>query len=124
MMRRVPGHAPPRPASGRAKVGGHRSRVKSGGAPFVVVDRPSRWTVRCAGPKTRHDGGTWKQMSSAERQLLMDERAVQRALARIARVIVENNSGVQGLSIVGIQRRGVELAARIAGEIERAEGAR
>jgi pyrimidine operon attenuation protein/uracil phosphoribosyltransferase len=63
-------------------------------------------------------------MSSPERQLLMDERAVQRALARMAGEIVEKNSGVQGLSIVGIQRRGVELAARIAAEIERAEGAR
>jgi pyrimidine operon attenuation protein/uracil phosphoribosyltransferase len=63
-------------------------------------------------------------MPSPERQLLMDERAVQRALARMAREIVEHNTGVQGLCIVGIQRRGVELAARIATEIERAEGAR
>jgi pyrimidine operon attenuation protein / uracil phosphoribosyltransferase len=63
-------------------------------------------------------------MSSAERQLLMDERAVQRALARMAREIVEHNTGVHDLCIVGIQRRGVELSVRIAAEIERAEGAR
>lgn len=61
-------------------------------------------------------------MPNPERQLLMDERAVQRALARMAREIVEHNSGVQRLSIIGIQRRGVELSARIAAEIERAEG--
>jgi pyrimidine operon attenuation protein/uracil phosphoribosyltransferase len=60
-------------------------------------------------------------MPNHERHLLMDERAVQRALARMAREIVERNDGVQRLCIMGIQRRGVELARRIAAEIERAE---
>lgn len=54
----------------------------------------------------------------------MDERAVERALARMAREIVEINNGVQGLTLVGIHRRGVQLAERIADEIERAEGQR
>jgi pyrimidine operon attenuation protein / uracil phosphoribosyltransferase len=53
-------------------------------------------------------------MTDPERRLLMDERAVGRALARMAREIVERNNGVQGLCIMGIQRRGVELAHRIA----------
>jgi pyrimidine operon attenuation protein / uracil phosphoribosyltransferase len=57
-----------------------------------------------------------------ERRLLMDERAVERALARMAREIVEHNDGVQGLCLMGIQRRGVQLAERIAQEIDRAEG--
>jgi pyrimidine operon attenuation protein/uracil phosphoribosyltransferase len=60
-------------------------------------------------------------MSSTERQLLMDERAVERAVARMAREVVERNNGVHSLCIVGIQRRGVELSARIAAEIDRAE---
>jgi pyrimidine operon attenuation protein / uracil phosphoribosyltransferase len=60
-------------------------------------------------------------MTSPERQLLMDERAVNRALARMAREIVEINDGIQGLCLMGIQRRGVELAQRIAAEMERAE---
>jgi pyrimidine operon attenuation protein / uracil phosphoribosyltransferase len=60
-------------------------------------------------------------MTNPERHLLMDERAVGRALARMAREIVEKNNGVQGLCLMGIQRRGVELAHRIAAEIERAE---
>ena len=64
------------------------------------------------------------RMSEAQRQLLMDERAVERTLARMAREIVELNQGVAGLILVGIQRRGVELAHRIAEEIERAEGVR
>jgi pyrimidine operon attenuation protein/uracil phosphoribosyltransferase len=63
-------------------------------------------------------------MDGAERQLLMDERDVTRALARMAREIVERNRGVGALSLVGIQRRGVQLAGRIADEIERAEGQR
>jgi len=63
-------------------------------------------------------------MTEAHRQLLMDERAVERTLARMAREIVELNQGVANLLVVGIQRRGVELAHRITDEIERAEGVR
>lgn len=59
-----------------------------------------------------------------QRQLVMDERAVARTLARMAREIVELNAGVEGLALLGIQRRGVQLAERIADEIERAESAR
>jgi pyrimidine operon attenuation protein/uracil phosphoribosyltransferase len=54
----------------------------------------------------------------------MDERAVQRALARMAREIVERNEGVVDLVLIGVQRRGVQLAARLADEIERAESVR
>jgi pyrimidine operon attenuation protein / uracil phosphoribosyltransferase len=63
-------------------------------------------------------------MKPSERRLLMDERAVERALARMASEVVEHNNGVQDLCIMGIQRRGVQLAERIAAEIERAEGFR
>src|SRR5690606_37164231 len=59
-----------------------------------------------------------------QRQLLMDERAVTRTLARMAREIVERDAGVEALSLLGIQRRGVQLAERVADEIERAEGKR
>jgi pyrimidine operon attenuation protein / uracil phosphoribosyltransferase len=61
-------------------------------------------------------------MDNPERRLLMDERAVERALARMAREIVERINGVHDLCVMGIQRRGVQLAQRIAAEIERAEG--
>lgn len=63
-------------------------------------------------------------MVPPERRLLMDERAVERALARMAREIVELNNGIRDLCLLGIQRRGVELAGRVAAEIERAEGER
>jgi pyrimidine operon attenuation protein/uracil phosphoribosyltransferase len=63
-------------------------------------------------------------MTEPVREQLMDERAVQRALARMAREIVELNQGVGGLALIGVQRRGVQLAHRIAEEIERAESNR
>ena len=61
---------------------------------------------------------------SAEKQQLLDERAVERALARMAREITEKSVGAEALSIIGIHRRGVQLAERIADEIEKAEGER
>jgi pyrimidine operon attenuation protein/uracil phosphoribosyltransferase len=54
----------------------------------------------------------------------MDERAVQRTIARMAHEIVEWNHGVEKLSLIGIQRRGVHLAALLASEIEKAASRR
>jgi pyrimidine operon attenuation protein/uracil phosphoribosyltransferase len=59
-----------------------------------------------------------------DRQQILDERAVERALARMAREIVEKNAGTDALSLIGIHRRGVQLAHRIAEEIEKAESVR
>ena len=59
-----------------------------------------------------------------QRQQIMDERGVDRALARMAREIIEKSAGTEALSLVGIHRRGVQLAHRIADEIETAEGDR
>lgn len=61
---------------------------------------------------------------AAEREQILDERAVERALARMAREITEKSAGTEALSLIGIHRRGVQLAHRIADEIERAEGTR
>ncbi len=44
---------------------------------------------------------------------LLDERALARTLARMATEIVERAHGTDGLVLVGIQRRGVELAVRL-----------
>ncbi len=54
--------------------------------------------------------------------LIMDEQAMHRALVRIAHEIIERNKGVDNVVIVGIQRRGVTLAHRIAAHIKRIEG--
>ena len=55
----------------------------------------------------------------------MDARAVERALERMAREIVERNGGlVTGLCLIGVQRRGVQLSVRLANLIEESEGVR
>ena len=55
---------------------------------------------------------------------IMDEQAMRRALRRVAHEIIENNRGVEGLTLVGLQRRGVSLARMLADLIEEVEGIR
>ena len=55
---------------------------------------------------------------------IMDEQGVRRALRRVAHEIIENNRGVEGLTLVGIQRRGVVLARMLREMIEEVEGVR
>ena len=57
-----------------------------------------------------------------ERTTLLDARAMSRALQRVAVEILELAHGTDDLVLVGIQRRGVELAERIARLIEKEEG--
>ena len=52
---------------------------------------------------------------------IMDERAMERAITRIAHEIIERNKGTGDLVLVGIQRRGVPLANRLAQAISRIE---
>ena len=54
---------------------------------------------------------------------VLDARAMERAVRRMATEIVELNGGTDDLIIVGIQRRGVQLAARIVASINEREGA-
>ena len=56
------------------------------------------------------------------RTILLDARAMSRALQRMAVEILELAHGTDGLVLIGIQRRGVELAERIAKLIEKEEG--
>jgi len=53
---------------------------------------------------------------------VLDARAVERTLKRMAVEIVELNRGTDDLIVVGIQRRGVQLADRIVKMIEGGEG--
>ena len=55
---------------------------------------------------------------------IMDEAAVCRALRRISYEIIEHNRGTAGIVLVGIRRRGVPLAQRIADCIAEIEGVR
>jgi pyrimidine operon attenuation protein / uracil phosphoribosyltransferase len=55
-------------------------------------------------------------------ETILDARACERTLRRMADEIVERTSGTDSLVLVGIQRRGVQLAARLAALIEEREG--
>ena len=53
---------------------------------------------------------------------VLDARAMARTLRRMADEIVELNGGTDELVIVGIQRRGVQLAERLVAQIREREG--
>ncbi|KPJ98734.1 MAG: transcriptional regulator [Gemmatimonas sp. SG8_28] len=61
-------------------------------------------------------------MSASSRTTLLDASGVRDALDRLSRRIVELAGGTDELVLVGIQRRGSDLAERIAGLIEAREG--
>jgi pyrimidine operon attenuation protein / uracil phosphoribosyltransferase len=55
--------------------------------------------------------------------LVMTADDIRRALTRIAHEIIEKNRGAEGLLLVGIQRKGAPLAARLRELIRQFEGA-
>lgn len=55
-------------------------------------------------------------------KILFDSSAIERMLARIAHEIIEKNENLDKVALVGVLRRGVPLAERIAENIERFEG--
>src|SRR6266550_2521688 len=61
-------------------------------------------------------------MPRSERTTILDARAMSRALQRMAVEILELAHGTDALVLIGIQRRGVELAQRLAKLIEKEEG--
>jgi len=55
---------------------------------------------------------------------ILDENDIRRALRRIAHEILERNKGAGDLCLIGVHTRGVPLARRLGGLIERFEGER
>lgn len=55
-------------------------------------------------------------------KVVLDADAIRRSVRRMAVAILEATSGIEDLTLVGIRRGGVALAARIADEITKAEG--
>ena len=64
------------------------------------------------------------RMDFIEKARIMDGPRINRALARLASEIVEENHGAGDLYLVGIRRRGVPLAERMADKISDLEGVR
>lgn len=56
-----------------------------------------------------------------EKSQLMSASEIERTLVRLAHEIIEKNNGIKDLGLVGIRRRGVPLAQRVAGIIARIE---
>ncbi len=63
-------------------------------------------------------GGTY-----VARSQVLDAEAIQRALTRISHEIIERNSGVADVLVIGLQTGGVPLAERIVELLEEFEGA-
>ena len=61
-------------------------------------------------------------MQLRDKNVIMDEMGMKRALTRIAHEIIERNKGVNNVAIIGIRRRGGPLAQRLALRIEEIEG--
>ena len=54
--------------------------------------------------------------------VIMDEKAIARAITRISNEIIERNKGVKELVLVGVKTRGVPFARRISEKIFEIEG--
>ena len=61
-------------------------------------------------------------MNFVEKTQIMDEDAMRRAITRIAHEIIEKNKGTAELALIGVRRRGVPLAERLAKRIFEIEG--
>ena len=57
-----------------------------------------------------------------QERIVLDEGEIERAITRIAHEILEANDGASTLRIVGIQRRGAILAARVAARLSEFSG--
>lgn len=56
-------------------------------------------------------------MGFKQKAQVMDEKAIQRAIKRIAHEIIERNKGAENLVLIGVRSRGVFFASRLSREI-------
>ena len=56
------------------------------------------------------------------KNMIMDEAALQRAMARITHEVIERNRGVEDICLLGVKRRGIYLAQMLSENIKRFEG--
>ncbi|RKZ18270.1 bifunctional pyr operon transcriptional regulator/uracil phosphoribosyltransferase PyrR [bacterium] len=62
-------------------------------------------------------------MEFRNKATILDQREMERAIVRVAHEILERNHGTDNLVLVGIQRRGVTIARRVAEAMSRIEDA-
>lgn len=61
-------------------------------------------------------------LTMREKAKVMDADAIRRAVLRMAHEVLERNKSAAGLTVVGVQTRGVALARRLAAAVEAIEG--
>ena len=61
------------------------------------------------------------EVTASNTTVLMDEAAIERAISRISHEIIEHNKGLDGIALIGIQRRGVSIAKKIRDYLESIE---
>lgn len=87
---------------------------------------PNRSDKRRA-PALQNEGGAISVAAAGSLRraaAILDAADIGRALTRIAHEILERNKGPENLCLIGIHTRGVPLACRLGGLIERFEGRR
>lgn len=57
-----------------------------------------------------------------EKAQILDGQGISRALTRIAHEVLERNKGTDGVVLVGLRSRGIELARRLSRKIKEIEG--
>ena len=62
-----------------------------------------------------------RQLNLREKAQLMSPSEIERTLVRLAHEMIEKNNGIGDMGLVGIRRRGVPLAHRLASIIQRIE---
>jgi pyrimidine operon attenuation protein / uracil phosphoribosyltransferase len=79
--------------------------------------------MRAGGNMKKPDpaGATSAKVGVREKSQLMSASEIERTLVRLAHEIVERHNGNEGLVFVGIRRRGVPLASRLAQKIAEIE---
>lgn len=97
--------------------GGEQCKALSFGRSTTALRRSRQ------GGRRRHpaSGGRESRVTSPSPTVLMDGAAVRRAVDRMSREIVERLGGTERLVLMGIQRRGVQLAEMIADAVAQAE---
>ncbi len=74
--------------------------------------------------KSMAGGKDLTENAKREKAVIMDDLAIARSVTRISHEIIERNKGVEKVAIVGIKRRGEDLARRICDKIETIENRR
>lgn len=85
-------------------------------------ERPEGWRTAPQWTREPRTGARTGQVTPAEPTVLMDGADVRRAVDRMAHEVLEKLGGTRRLVLIGVQRRGVDLAAMIGKAIRAAEG--